>query len=75
MSASGPKGFIMVDGAYEGSNIGIISGSLHFKNGINPLLPRFDSFGCHPKPKEVCLFNKPFALQWVAFHIVGVQAG
>ena len=70
MSLPQPKGLVMIDSAYEGSNIYIILGSIHVKDCFDALFPRFHSLRSHPKSKEVSFFYKPLALQRFAFHIV-----
>ena len=40
--------------------------AMHFLQGLTPS-------GVIQKIKEICLLNKPFALKWVAFHVVGIK--
>ena len=74
MCSTWPEGLIMIDRAYEGSDVGVVLGAIHLKDAVDALLPWFNSFWSHPKSKEISFFNKPFAFEGVAFHVVGVES-
>ena len=65
----------MVDGTNERSDICIVLRSAHFEDCIDSFLPWFDTFRSHPEAKKVCLFDKPFAFEWIALHVVFMKLG
>ena len=74
MCLTWPKRLVMIDCAYKGSDVCVILWAIHLEDAIDALLPRFDSFWCHPKSKEVSFFDKPLTLEGVALHVVDMES-